>query len=194
MSMPNELDLNTAGGQRAALDVIPANTIVTAQMNINRGGVGPDGWLTRAADGNSENLDTVCIVTDGQYAKRKIYLKLTLQGTTPGHAEAGEISKATLRAIVESAKGIRPDDKSEAANAARKLKGYGDLDGLRFTARVGVRPPRDGYAARNTIAEILTPDRANWTKPAQVQTASATPAAAATPPANAVARPQWAED
>ena len=30
MSMPNELDFNTAGEQRAALDVIPANTIVTA--------------------------------------------------------------------------------------------------------------------------------------------------------------------
>jgi hypothetical protein len=181
--MSDELDLNTANEQRT-FNVIPPNTIVTLQMHINRGGVGPDGWLTRAADGASENLDCVFIVTDGEYAKRKIFQKLTLHGTTPGHAEAGEISKATLRAIIESARGIRPDDKSEAANTARKLKSYGDFDQLGFTARLGVRPPRDGYAARNTILEVITPERQSWTKSP----------APATPPANTVARPEWAED
>jgi hypothetical protein len=189
--MSNEFDFNTAGEQRT-FDVIPANTIVTLQMMINRGGVGPDGWLTQAADGASENLDCVFIVPDGQFAKRKLFQKFTLHGERPGHAEAGEISRNTLRAIIESARGIRPDDKSEVANAARKLKGYGDFDGLRFIARLGVRPPKDGYAAKNTLLEIITPERQNWTRPEQIQTNS-TSSAPAAPPANAVARPQWAE-
>jgi hypothetical protein len=43
-------------------------------------------------------------------------------GTTSGHAEAGEISRNTLRAILESARGIKPDDKSEAAAAHARLR------------------------------------------------------------------------
>jgi hypothetical protein len=190
--MSSELDFNDAGEQRT-FDVIPANTIVTLQLHINRGGVGPEGWLTQAADGASQNLDCVFIVTGGQYAKRKIFQKLTLHGTTPGHAEASEISKSTLRAILESARGIRSDDKSEAANAARKTKGYGDFDGLRFVARLGVRPPKDGYAAKNTILEVTTADRQSWTKPEQVQAAGGA-TAPVMPPANAVARPNWSKD
>ena len=99
--MSNEFDFNTAGEQRT-FDVIPANTIVTLQMMINRGGAGHDGWLTQAADGASENLDCEFIVTDGQFAKRKLFQKFTLHGERPGHAEAGEISRNTLRAIIES--------------------------------------------------------------------------------------------
>ena len=47
-------DLNTAGEQ---YDLIPANTIVTLQMMIIPGNVGPGGWLKRANNGKSEGLD-----------------------------------------------------------------------------------------------------------------------------------------
>jgi hypothetical protein len=187
-------DFNTAGEQRS-FEVIPANTVVTLQLTIRPGGAGDDGWLKRSADGNSEGLDCEFIVTEGQYAKRKLWQLYTMRGTTQGHAEAGEISRNTLRAILESACGIRPDDKSEAAQNARKTTGWADFDQLRFVALLGVRPPRDGYQAKNTILEVITPDRQQWRKPEQVsaKTASAAPAAApTTPPAGAITRPQWA--
>ena len=141
-----------------------------------------------------------CIVVDeGPYKARKVWQLLTLSGTRPGHADAGRISLATLKAIVESAKGIRPDDTSEAAQAARKV-GWADLDGLRFVARIGVRPPEGQYPAKNTILEVITPDRQSWRQPTQLDrdlfnksNGGAAPAATAQPPANAISRPQWAD-
>jgi hypothetical protein len=185
-------DFNTAGEQRT-FDVVPANTIVTLQLTIRPGGAGDDGWLKTSADGASEGLDCEFTVVDGQYAKRKLWQLFTLRGTKAGHAEAGDISRNTLRAILESARGIRPDDKSDAAQLARKATGWADFDQIRFIARLGVRPPKDGYPAKNTIVEVVTPDRHMWTKPEQISVKPSTAAPATTPPANAISRPQWAE-
>src|SRR6516164_2422663 len=107
-------NFNDAGEQRS-FEVIPAGTICNLQLTIRRGGCGDDGWLKRSADGNSEGLDCEFTVTEGQYARRKLWQLFTLRGTTPGHAEAGEISRNTLRAILESARGIKPNDTSEVA-------------------------------------------------------------------------------
>jgi hypothetical protein len=160
-------NLNTAGEQRGS-HVIPANTICTLQLTIRPGGAGDGGWLKRSADGASEGLNCEFVVVDGQYVKCKLWHLFTLRGTTPGHAVAGEIPRNTLRAILESAHGIRPDDNSEAAQAKRKVSGWQDLDGLRFVARLGVRPPKDGYAAKNTILEVITPERQAWKQPEQL--------------------------
>jgi hypothetical protein len=90
-----------------------------------------------------------------------------------------------LRAMLESARAIRPDDKSDAANAARQAKGWSEFDGLRFVIRVGVRPPHNGYAAQNTVKEVITPDRNEWRRIEQVDHAPMSP------PAGAITRPDW---
>jgi len=191
-------DFNDAGEQRS-FDVIQANTICVLQMTIRPGGVsaepGDDGWPKRAADGNSVGLDCEFTVVDGPYAKRKLWQLFTIRGTTDGHAEAGRISREFFKAVLESARGIRPDDKSAEAQIARRaLGGWADFDQLRFVARLGVRPPRDGYAAKNIILQVITPDRQEWRKPEQISvkpTNSAAPSAPTTPPAGAIGRPQW---
>jgi hypothetical protein len=187
-----DLNLNTAGEQRS-FDVIPANTVVTLQLKIRPGGGEDDGWLTTARDGLSHGLDCEFTVTDGEHARRKLFQRLTLRGTTDGHAEAGQVSRNTLRAIVESARGILPKDNSDAAQEKRKLAGWQELDGIRFIAKLGVRPARDGYAAQNTILDIITPDRTAWKQVDQVATQAPAPASNTQPPANSVTRPQWAE-
>ena len=192
------IDLNTVGEQRS-FDVIPANTI-SLQIKIRRGNAGDGGWLRRAKDGASEGLDLeLTVVDEGPYKGRKLWLLLTVSGTKPGNADAGKISLTTLKAIVESAKGIGPDDTSEAAQAARKVS-WQDFDGLRFIARLGVRPPEGSYPAKNTINEIITPERQAWRQPTQLdrdlinkQNGEAAPTATTLAPANAVARPQWAD-
>jgi hypothetical protein len=188
-------DFNDAGEQRSR-DVIPAGTICTLQLNIKAGNAGDDGWLKRSANGDSEGLDCKFVVTEGQYAKFELWQLFTLRGTKEGHDKAGKISMNTFRAILESARGIKPDDSSEAAQNARKVKGWADFDGLRFIARLGVRPPQDSYPAKNVIQEVITPERVGWTKPEQITAKSANSGApAATPtaaPANAISRPQWA--
>jgi hypothetical protein len=193
------IDLNTAGEQRS-FDVIPANTILTLQIKIRPGGAGDGGWLRRASDGASEGLDLELIVVDeGPYKGRKLWQLLTLSGTKPGHADAGKISLSTLKAIVESAKNIRPDDTSEAAQAARKIT-WQDLDGVRFVARLGVKPPEGSHPAKNTIGEVITPGSQTWRQPPQLDRESFTkpnsetaPLGTTQAPANAVARPQWAD-
>jgi hypothetical protein len=184
-------DFNTDGDQRS-FDVIPDNTVCTVQMTVKPGGAGGDGWLTRAKDGNSEHLNCEFIVVDGAYAKRKFWGRYTVIGAK--HDQAIDISRKTLKAMLESATGIRPDDESDAAKMARMpKKGWSDFDQLRFVVRVGIEPPKNGYEAKNSIREVITPEKQAWKKPDQIDrtatTKSAQPAAA---PANAIARPQWA--
>jgi hypothetical protein len=187
-------DFNDAGEQRSQ-DVIPAGTILTVQMNIRTGGVGDGGWLKNAANGAAKGLDCEFTVVGGDHDKRKIFKWMVIEGTTPGHAEAAEITRNLLRAILEGARGIRPDDKSEAAQTARKVSGWGDFEGLRFLCKLGVEPPKDGYAAKNKILEVITPEKQLWRKVEQIAkpaNSRAQPQAPATPPANAITRPQWA--
>jgi hypothetical protein len=190
----DEYNLNDAGEQRS-FDVIPAGTIVTLQLRIRSGDAG-NGFLSKASDGASDGLDCEFVVVDGPFGKRKLWQRYTLHGTTPGHAQAGEISRSTLKAILESARGFRPDDNSEAAQKARMVSSWGDFEGLRFVARLGVKPPQNGFAAKNTITEVITPERQAWKQPDQgneTTTTAATNTSTAAP-ANTITRPEWAKD
>jgi hypothetical protein len=185
------IDLNEAGGQRE-FDLIPADSIVTLAIKVRGGGAGSDGALRRSKDGRSEGLDLELTVVDGPFIKRKLWVLLTLQGETEGHAEAGRIANTVLRAIIESARGVRPDDQSEAAKQQRRLASYLELDGMCFIGRVGVEPAKNGYDAKNKLASVITPDMKAWVKPDQ----SATPVPAAKssqPPSGGgvIPRPQW---
>ena len=188
-----------ADGEARSFDVIPAGTVVVLQMTIRRGGAGDDGWLKRATTdkGDSEYLDCeFTVVSPEQYAKKKLWQPYIIHGTTDGHAEAGRISREALKAILESARGTKPDDTSKTAQNARKVSGWADFDQLRFVARLGVRPPQGIYPAKNTILQVITPKFQDWQKhkPEQISVKAsnpATPATATTPPAGAIGRPQW---
>jgi hypothetical protein len=187
------INLNEAGGQRE-FDLIPQDSICVLAIKVRGGGAGPDGALRRSKDGKSEGLDLELTVTDGEYVKRKLWVLLTLQGETEGHAEAGRIAATVLRAVLESARGVRPDDQSEAAKQQRCLTSYLELDGLRFIGRVGVVPAKNGYDAKNKLASVITPDMKAWRKPDQ-STAPAPTAKPSKPPSSGgggvVPRPQW---
>jgi hypothetical protein len=183
-------DFNDAETQR---NVIPDGTIAALRMTVRPGSAGEDGWLRRSKDGGSEALDCEFVVLDGPFAKRKFWSLFTIAGTTPGHAEAANISAGKLRAILESARGIKPDDTSDAAKQARRIGSYGDLNGLTFIARIGVEPPQNGYKAKNRLDHVVTPDEQAWKSVAQAPAAapSAAPAKPASTPAK-INRPDWA--
>jgi hypothetical protein len=184
----NSYDFNDADTQRN-FDVIPHGTIATVRMTVRPGSAGEDGWLRRSKDGNSEMLDCEFVLLDGPFAKRKFWTLFTIAGTTPGHGEAANISAGKLRAMLESARGIKPDDTSDAAKQARRIGSYGDLNGLSFIARVGVEPPQNGYKAKNRLDHVVTPDEKAWHPVTQEPVA--TPAKPASSPAK-IERPQWA--
>ena len=186
------IDLNGAPEQRS-IDLIPDGTIATLHVTIRPGNAGPDGWLKRSKDGGSEALDCELTVVDGPHVKRKLWELMTVAGTTEGHAKASEISGAKLRAILESARGIRPDDGSDTAREARRVNSYGDFDGLRFIAKIGIEKGKDGYKDKNRLTEVITPDRQGWKKIEQVtqpiRADTATAEVASTKP---ITKPAWA--
>jgi hypothetical protein len=177
-------------------ELIPNGTIVTVAMHVRAGNVGEDGMLKRSKTGDAEMLDVEFVVVDGEFAKRKFWQNFTLSGSTDGHAKAAEISRSTLRAIIESARGIKPDDMSDQARKARTVR-LRDFDNLTFIAKIGVekgRPKNDGsgdWPDRNTLAAVITPDKKEW-KP--VEQAPPFDNGTATPfnPTLPISRPGWA--
>jgi hypothetical protein len=187
--MTSSFDYNTAGEQRS-FDLIPDGSVCIVQLKIRPGGAGEEGLLKRSKDGRSEGLDCEFVVVEGPHAKRKFFEWMTISGTTEGHAAAADITKRRRRAILESARGYKPTDASEAANKAR-VADWADFDGIRFMCRVGVEPGRDGYKDKNRIDLVITPDMKEWRPIEQVPTAAAhaQPAAA---PGNLITKPAWA--
>jgi hypothetical protein len=110
-------DFNQVNLQR---DLIPENSVQELQLKIHAGGAGDNGWRTRSKKGESENIACEFTVIGGDYNGKKFREWHTICGTTSGHDDAGKISMKFFRLIVDSAKGLRSDDKSEAAESVRK--------------------------------------------------------------------------
>ena len=148
-----EINLNDAEISTGDYELIPDGTIAKVSMLVKPGGEGEGGWLTQAASGNLY-LNCEFVVTEGKYARRKFWQVLVLVGgkkNEKGESMSANISKATLRAIVESAKGVDPKDTSEDAKAKRVLQSFDDLNGLEFTAKIKIEKGTDGYADKNTL-------------------------------------------
>lgn len=190
-------DFNGAETQREG-SLIPEDTIAVVHLTVRPGNAGDGGWLKRSKTGDSQALDCEFTVVDGPFAKRKFWSLFTVEGTTEGHAKAAEISASRLRGILESARGIRPDDESDAAKNARRVNSWGDFDGLRFVAKIGIEKGKDGYKDKNSLASVVTPDKKDWTKVEQVKTAQplaqvSAPAIAAAQAAAPAGKPAWAQ-
>jgi hypothetical protein len=179
--------------------LIPHGTIATLQLNIRPGGAGEDGLLTRSKNGSCEMLNVEYMVVDGEFAQRKFWERLVLDGTTSGHDRAVEYTHRKLRAILESAHGIKPNDMSPQAHAARTAS-LKDFDGIRFTARIGIEggKPRgngDGnYPDCNVLLAAITPDRRDWHVVEQTPRPALSPESASTAPdaPAAIVKPKWA--
>ena len=129
-------DYSDAPEQRSD-ELIPAGAVATLQIKIRPGNVGEGGWLTRSRNGECEMLDLEFTVVDGPHIKRKVYERWVVVGTTSGQEQAAEISNGRLRAVLESARGVKPDDMSDEARKKRTAE-YSDFDGMRFVAKIGI--------------------------------------------------------
>ena len=130
-------DYSTAPAPRGDFEPIPAGTIATVSLHIKAGNAGEDGLLTRSQDGGCEMLVAEFTIIDGPYKGRKIWERMILVGSTPGHAQAADISRGTLKAILDATRGLKPDDMSDAARAARTVE-LKDFEGATFLAKIGI--------------------------------------------------------
>src|SRR5215813_10874326 len=184
-------------------EVIPHGTTATLVLHIRAGNVGEDGMLTRSKDGGCEMLDSELTIADGPYKGRKLFERWILAGTTDGHAKSADINRSTLKAILDSALGLKPDDLSPQARAARTVS-LKQFEGMSFIGRIGIekgRPKNDGsgekWPDKNILAVVITPDMKEWhpvEQPPPFDGRNSGGAAPAAPSGSAppIARPVWA--
>lgn len=196
------MDFNNAPEQKEG-GLIPSGTIAVVHLTVRPGNSGEGGWEKRSKAGDSQALDCEFTVVEGPFAKRKFWSLFTVSGQTEGQQKAAQISGSRIRGILESARGIRPEDESEAAKNARRITSYGELDGLRFVAKIGVEIGKGDFKGRdkNTLDFAVTPDRKNWVKVEQVKqqgsfnqvaASNVAQAAAASSAAAPAGKPSWA--
>jgi hypothetical protein len=207
-------DFNDAQDQQS-YDTIPKGTLARVRMTIKPGGFdSPEhgwtgGYATFSDKTNSVYLNAEFVITEGEYARRKIWSLIGLH--SPKGPDWANIGRAFVRAILNSSRNLLPQDNGQQATNARRIQGFADLDGIEFLAKIDVEPDQHGQP-KNTIKVAIQPDhkdyarlmcvapRAPATSAAPSSPAStaplpapAAPARSAQPAAPMPGRPSWAQ-
>jgi hypothetical protein len=116
------------------------------------------------------------------------------------------MGRTMVKAILNSARNVHPGDSSPAAQNARRISGFADLDGIEFLGKVDWDKDQNGQD-KSVIKSAITPDHKDYAAamgaPSGATTAPATPVTNASSAPNAYAqatgrapvpgRPSWAQ-
>jgi len=199
-------DFNDAE-QQQNFDLIPKGTIARLRMVIKPGGYDDPsqdwtgGYATQSYETGSTYLACEFVVLEGEYARRKVFSNIGLH--SPKGPTWGHMGRSFIRAILNSARNLHPQDMSPAAAAARRIQGFHELDGLEFVGRIDVEKDAKGEL-RNVIKFAIEPDQPEyaqaWGRPPKpsgsgTSGAPAAPRAPAPAPRSApsIGRPTWAQ-
>jgi hypothetical protein len=189
------LNFNNAEPQKMVGDLIPQGTKVKLSIKVRPGGAGEGGWLKTSKNGDKRMLDLEMTVTQGEFARRKMWELMTVEAQDEedeGSAQALNISRSRIRAILESARNIKPEDQSQAAEKKRQIDGYGDLDGMEFAATVRIEKDKSGvYPDKNRLGAVLTPDHKDYGGVMSGNGVGQDRASAAAPKAKVASKPSW---
>ncbi|CAK0758697.1 DUF669 domain-containing protein [Gammaproteobacteria bacterium] len=153
-------------GEQSEFGIIPAGSLVKVGLRILPGGCDDAalglscGWATQAKSG-AVYLDIECVVLEGAYARRRLWIKIGLH--SPNGPAWAQMGRATLRAILNSAKGFHPKDNSPPAVKARCIQSFGDLNGMTCVIRVGTKKDLQGND-RNTLGLVIEPNHGDYAR------------------------------
>lgn len=199
-------DMNDAELPRGS-DLIPDGSFAKVTMTLRPGGVDGEGdadrGLLKAAKTPGSDvrmLDCEFTVSAGPHVRRKFWQMFTVAGgkvDENGVSIGWKITKGTLRAMIDSALGLDPQDMSEAARGKRVLRGLADFNGITFAAKIKVEPASDPrYGDSNRLDRVVLPNEPEWQRvmageavPAQPSRSAARVSQPALPAANAA--PAW---
>lgn len=159
--MSNWNDFNDA---KSTTSVIPKGVIAKVRLSIRPGGYDDPsqgwtgGYATRGSTG-AVYLNAEFTVLEGPYARRKIFSLIGLY--SPKGPDWGNMGRALVRAILNSARGISDKDVSPQAQSARRIRGLSDLDGIEFVAKIDVGTDTNGDP-KNEIRTAVTPDHKEY--------------------------------
>ncbi len=205
-------DFNDASRQ-VGFDLIPKGTLLKVRMTIRPGGYEDPsrgwtgGWATESEHTGSVYLAAEFVVLEGPYAKRKLWSMIGLH--SPKGDEWANMGRAFVRAALNSARGVHPDDNGAQAQVARRIRDFGELNGLVFIGRADVELDSRGDD-RNVIRQAVEPDHKAYAAlmggaapaanggnagvgGAHAPAASAPAQVAQNRPAGGFARPAWAQ-
>jgi hypothetical protein len=191
-------DFNDAQAQ--TFDLIPKGIIAKVRLTIRPGGHNDEqqgwtgGYATRNANTGAVYLNCEYTVLEGQYARRKVFSLIGLM--SPKGPAWANMGRSLVRGILNSAHGISDKDSSPQAQAKRRIRSFGDLDGVEFLARIDIGKDTSGED-KNEIRVAVTPDHKDYAT--YMGAVAARPAAqpvsapTADPPRGPGVRPAWAQ-
>ena len=160
-------DFNDADSQQSGFDLIPKGTVVPVRMTIKPGGYDDlaqgwgGGYATESFETGSIYLVAEFVVTDGDHVKRKMWSNVGLH--SPKGPTWGQMGRSFIRAALNSARNIHPQDNTPQAAAARRIEGFHELDGIEFIVRVDIEKDAKG-ADRNVVKVAVEPDHSDYAK------------------------------
>jgi len=189
-------DFSTADEQVDRDALIPAGTLVKVHLKIKTGGYDdPSQGLTGGIGTRSDSTGSIYLAPEytimgGPFNKRKIWNSL-IGIQSPKGPKWGQQGRAFIRAMLESARGIAPNDMGERAMMARKINSYADLNGLEFVAKVSIEKGQDGYDDKNAIQTVIPVTHKDYR--ALMDGTAPTPQSSAPAPSQAPAgnQPAW---
>lgn len=158
-------DFNDAQAQHGGFDLIPRGSVVPVRMTIKPGGYDDlsqgwtGGYATQSFDTGAVYLACEFVVTDGPFAKRKLWGNVGLH--SPKGPVWGQMGRSFIRALLNSARHVMPHDNSPQAAAARRIHSFEDLDGIEFLARVDIEKDSKGEE-RNVVKIAIEPDHKEY--------------------------------
>lgn len=198
-------DFNSAAEQ-SSYDLIPKGTVVRVRMTIKPGGYDDPsqgwtgGYATRSLSTGSVYLNCEFVVLDGPFARRKMWSLIGLYSAKG--AEWTNMGRTFIKAILNSAHGINPNDSSPAAQNARRISGFADLEGIEFVGKVDWDKDQNGQD-KCVIKSAVTPEHKDYAAhmngapavaaSAPASSGGANPYAQATGRAPVPGRPSWAQ-
>jgi hypothetical protein len=197
-------DMNDAEPQKTG-ETIPDGAFAKVTMILRPGGIDGEseidrGLLKRSGTEGSDvlMLDAEFTVTEGPHIRRKFWQTLTVSGgkvDENGVSIGAKITKSTLRAMIDSALGLDPEDMSEVTKAKRVLRGFADLSGITFVAKIKVKySDNPAYPDKNRLDHVVLPTTPEWRKIMDGETVPARPGTRRPPVATtapAAGAPAW---
>jgi hypothetical protein len=200
-------DFNDAEAQQSGFNLIPKGALVPVLMTLKPGGHydasqgWSDGYPTQSPKTGAVYLSAEFVITGGEYVKRKMWSNIGL--SSPKGPTWTQMGRTFLRAALNSARNVLPQDSSPQATSARRIQGFVDLDGLEFVVRVDIEKDDRGDD-RNVVKMAVEPDHPDYARTfgvpsklapsvqSSANSAHQAPAAQSAAPAHQVPAPQRA--